>query len=241
MTSFKVRKKLYQALSGTALTPFQLRIKLLKTVAVAAFVSISTGSIGTGQAQAVTIDFEPLSVPGAGLTPIGSNYSEDGFSVSQDPSEPYKLTSINSGDFRFNGSASLFNNTVNGIITLSKNDGNLFNLSSIDLDWLNGFGQVVVDFAAVKSDLSNVFQSFNLDLSNGFETFSFGNSFNDIRSVSWQQTAPFHQFDNIVIANANPGQPVPEPITILGTLAAGGIGAALRRKSKKQAKETVEV
>ncbi|BAZ17734.1 hypothetical protein NIES4071_96140 [Calothrix sp. NIES-4071] len=36
-----------------------------------------------------------------------------------------------------------------------------------------------------------------------------------------------------------PGEPVPEPLTILGTLAAGGIGAMLRRKSKLQAKNNV--
>jgi hypothetical protein len=236
MTSFQVKKKLSQALLDTVLTPLQLRMKLIRVCAVATFIGMGTGSIGTGQAQAVTIDFEPLSVPGAGLTSIGSNYSEDGFSISQDLSEPFKLTSINSGNFRFNGSTSLFNDTPDGTITLSKNDGNLFNLSSIDLDWLNGFGQVVVDFTALNSDLSTVIKSFNLDFSNGFETFSFGNSFNNIRSVSWKQASPYHQFDNIVIADANSVQPVPEPMTILGTLAAGGIGTVLRRKSMKQAK-----
>jgi hypothetical protein len=38
-----------------------------------------------------------------------------------------------------------------------------------------------------------------------------------------------------------PGEPVPEPITILGTLAAGGIGAAMRRKAKLREKETAQV
>jgi Protein of unknown function (DUF1194) len=35
--------------------------------------------------------------------------------------------------------------------------------------------------------------------------------------------------------------PVPEPLTILGSLAAGGVGAALRRKYKQQQKGTAEV
>jgi hypothetical protein len=39
----------------------------------------------------------------------------------------------------------------------------------------------------------------------------------------------------------NPTEPVPEPITILGTLTAGGIGAVLRRKAKRQAEETAQV
>jgi hypothetical protein len=38
-----------------------------------------------------------------------------------------------------------------------------------------------------------------------------------------------------------PSEPVPEPITILGTLAAGGIGAAMRRKAKLREKETAQV
>jgi hypothetical protein len=38
--------------------------------------------------------------------------------------------------------------------------------------------------------------------------------------------------------SSQPSEPVPEPITILGTLTAGGIGAAMRRKSKQRAKAT---
>jgi hypothetical protein len=38
-----------------------------------------------------------------------------------------------------------------------------------------------------------------------------------------------------------PTEPVPEPLTILGTLAAGSIGVALRRKAKQQQKNTVEI
>ncbi|NEQ27731.1 MAG: PEP-CTERM sorting domain-containing protein [Microcoleus sp. SIO2G3] len=38
-----------------------------------------------------------------------------------------------------------------------------------------------------------------------------------------------------------PTEPVPEPLTILGSLAAGGVGAALRRKYKQQQKDTAKV
>lgn len=38
-----------------------------------------------------------------------------------------------------------------------------------------------------------------------------------------------------------PSNPVPEPLTILGSLAAGSIGAALRRKYNQQQKETAKV
>jgi hypothetical protein len=38
-----------------------------------------------------------------------------------------------------------------------------------------------------------------------------------------------------------PSEPVPEPFTILGSLTAGGIGVALRRKRQQQEKETAKV
>ncbi|MBW4633265.1 MAG: PEP-CTERM sorting domain-containing protein [Iphinoe sp. HA4291-MV1] len=38
-----------------------------------------------------------------------------------------------------------------------------------------------------------------------------------------------------------PSDPVPEPLTILGSLAAGSFGVALRRKYKQQQKDTAKV
>lgn len=47
---------------------------------------------------------------------------------------------------------------------------------------------------------------------------------------------------NITLGSRPPAsQPVPEPLTILGSLAAGGVGAALRRKYKQQQKDTAKV
>ncbi|MEI2580682.1 PEP-CTERM sorting domain-containing protein [Scytonema sp. PRP1] len=42
-------------------------------------------------------------------------------------------------------------------------------------------------------------------------------------------------------STSDSSQPVPEPLTILGSLAAGGVGAALRRKYKQQQKDTAKV
>jgi Nidogen-like len=48
--------------------------------------------------------------------------------------------------------------------------------------------------------------------------------------------------DGRYLFNARNGSiAVPEPFTIVGTLAAGGIGVVLRRKSKQQAKDTAQV
>jgi PEP-CTERM motif len=38
-----------------------------------------------------------------------------------------------------------------------------------------------------------------------------------------------------------PSEPVPEPLTILGSLAAAGVGAALRRKYQQQQEDTAKV
>jgi hypothetical protein len=46
---------------------------------------------------------------------------------------------------------------------------------------------------------------------------------------------------SIATGPAVQSNPVPEPFTIVGTLAAGGIGVVLRRKSKQQAKDTAQV
>ncbi len=48
---------------------------------------------------------------------------------------------------------------------------------------------------------------------------------------------------NNLSLRSTPGnsQPVPEPFTILGSLTAGGIGVALRRKRQQQEKETAKV
>lgn len=189
---------------------------------------IAISSVDSAEALTI-IDFDPLNDPGAGLTPIGNSYIEDGFTLSQDPSELFELTSSNSGDFRFNGSTSLFNNTVNGVTTLIKNGGGLFSLNSIDLDWLNGVGFVPVNFVGTKADSSTILANFTLDQVQGFETFNFS-GFNDLVSVSWIQEPSFHQFDNIVLDS----EPVPEPLTILGTIIAGCFGVGMKRKKQSQ-------
>lgn len=58
----------------------------------------------------------------------------------------------------------------------------------------------------------------------------------------------FSNFENAVtqkigreVAPPNPGPDVPEPFTILGSLTAGGIGVALRRKRQQQEKEAAKV
>jgi len=150
-------------------------------------------------ANTIVIDFESLRIDGAGLTDVGSNYIEDDFTISKARQDFYNLYSINPRDFRWNGSTSLFNNTIYGTITLTRNGGGTFSFSSIDLDWLNDSGSVPVNFVGTKSDNSKVNAHFDLDFAKGFQTFNF-TEFTNLVSVSWIQEYDFHQFDNIVVA-----------------------------------------
>ena len=150
-------------------------------------------------ASTMVIDFESLRIDGASLTDVGSSYIEDDFTISKAIQDGINLYSINSGDYRWNGSTSLLNNTPNGTITLTQNGGGTFSLNSIDLDSLNGSYQVSVNFVGTKSDNSNIYAHFDSDSTKGFQTFNF-TEFTDLISVSWVQEPSYHQFDNIVVA-----------------------------------------
>jgi hypothetical protein len=149
-------------------------------------------------ANTIVMDFESLRIDSAGLTDVGSSYIEDNFTISKGRLDYVNLYSINSRDFRWNGSTSLFNNTISGTITLTQNGGGTFSLNSIDLDWLNGYGPVPVNFVGTKSDNSIINAHFDLDFVEGFQTFNF-TEFTNLISVSWEQEDNFHQFDNIVV------------------------------------------
>ncbi len=204
--------------------------------------AIALSSIGS--AEAVTINFDPLTTPGTDFSYYLNDpfYSEKGFTISQGGSIA-QLYPINSGDYSkynppydpYNGSTSFASDVVNGNtdIVLTKNGGGSFNLKSIDLDWLNGpgSGNVPVNFTGTYANGGTIQANFLLDTSKGFETFDF-TGFEKLSSVSWkQEKSPstllgYHHFDNIVL------EPVPEPVTILGTLVAGALGIGIKRKQK---------
>jgi hypothetical protein len=100
---------------------------------------------------------------------------------------------------------------------------------------------------AIGSDIFSIIgyaSDFVVSLSSG-DTFTF-NSFNypnpsfaglisdtPISSITFKAVNGFTEIDNFTFGKANT-QPVPEPLTILGTLTAAGFGVTLRRKQKQQ-------
>ena len=139
----------------------------------------------------------------------GTQYSEDGFTISSNGD--MLLATYGTQQERYSGSTALFENAFPGQVTLSKDDGGAFSLTSINLAELIGDGAGDVTFVGQLSGGGETSQTFTLDgIAFEQETFFFDKSFGNVSSVSWVLGSPFHQFDDIVF-----GDPV-DPGGLLG-------------------------
>lgn len=175
---------------------------------------IALGAIAAG-ASAQTIDFQALEMNDAGIHDWGYVYQEDGYTLFHDQSEPFEFRTFGTQSSAYPGSTALFNNTVNGVTELVKDDGGAFSLFSIELSNLNGQGPVTVNFSGFLN--GNLVATDSFTTSNQFgnilEEFVFNPDFANVDHVTWVQESPFHQFDNITVA------PIPAP----GTLAVAAL------------------
>ncbi|WP_017653569.1 PEP-CTERM sorting domain-containing protein [Fortiea contorta] len=74
----------------------------------------------------------------------------------------------------------------------------------------------------------------------GFVFLNNGSDFSQLTTTAWQTFIGDGVDDTAFKASFN-AQPVPEPLTILGTMTAAGLGVAMRRKQKQQQKATTKV
>jgi hypothetical protein len=251
MTRFKVRRKLRKACSkakylatGTlgigqgngSHIAFSTYVKQ-STMKVGAFSLIGiAGVFYTIPSQAVVINLNDFS----GWEKIGDVSVNDGTAslttgaTSDTDIEQFLGLASESLD-NFNNINATFGSAIKQTITVNAGDSIDFNWSFKTTDYLpfNDFSFYTIGSSIYKlADVSSVGNygqkesttSFSVQ-SPGTYTIGFG---------------VINAGDNGVSSNLNVGTPVPEPLTILGSLAAGGVGAALRRKYKQQ-KDTAKV
>ena len=190
----------------------------MKKLTMACFVALAS-LIG---AQADVIDFQALEQINGGVNYIGTSYTEDGWNITKDPGEPFDFAVWGTQAAFYSGSTALFNDTIGGMNRLEHGGLSVFNLTSIDLDWLVG-NVVTVTFTGFLNGGGTVQQQFTTDGANGLETFNF-TGFTNLTKVEWLQEFGFHQYDNINVSV------VPEPATVIALMAGLGLLVARRRK-----------
>lgn len=201
--------------------------KIIKFITIIVIGTLA--SIGFSQNLSATVlDFESLLINNNSVNFHGDSYSEDGFTIDETGSRP--LGTFGTLESRFVNSTALFADSIGGTLTLTQDGGGPFSLFSIDLNELNGSSVASVDFTGITSTNAIVNQTFVLDgVKSTFETFFFNLVFSDLTEVSWVQSSPFHQFDNITL-NVSA---VPLPPAVIAFISAMmGIGFLVRRKKK---------
>jgi hypothetical protein len=227
MTRFQVRKKLKTIGFGESMTGVQIRSRVINYLPVACTVATlvvaATANLNVESAQAVGIGIDHTeyweqenqkkSVPA-----IDDNLLTEGDSwiLEDEPDDVNVIArTINGRDLIGSKKYRYEFNLVDPVSVLA-NVGYLFGL-----DWFMRRKGIYRDWETTSYDFgSSNNRSYRRRLNKGYD--------NGLE-------------DKLTFEPTGNNQPVPEPITILGTLAAGGIGVALRRKSKKQAEETVEI
>ncbi|MBW4450209.1 MAG: PEP-CTERM sorting domain-containing protein [Spirirestis rafaelensis WJT71-NPBG6] len=240
MTRFQVRKKLLKASTGKTLTGFSLRKKLLKAGFVATFTVLGAATFSTGQAHAVVVTFDDL--PGfADSIPQGyAGLNWDNF----DSLNPVVFDAQSSG--YGNGTVSTPNVAFNAFgdpAAISVNSGKFdFNSTYLTGAWNNGLnilvegflgGQSLYSKTVIVNSTSPTLLNFDFLGIDNLKFTSFGGT-----NAGYDGDGTHFAMDNFTY---NQTKPVPEPFTILGSLTAGGIGVALRRKRQQQEKETAKV
>ena len=162
-------------------------------------------------ADSIIIDFESLRQINAEVHHHGAEYFEDGFRLSArhfEPGNPWRFNTLGTLRPEFTGSTTLFNGVSQGEAILTRADGGVFDLISIDLyempslspgglTAVNG-GPFHLEFFALRQDGSSLTTTFLVDNFLTPTTYMF-TGFTDVVSVNWFHGPITHQFDNIAV------------------------------------------
>jgi hypothetical protein len=214
---------------------FNRKSGALMTLRLPCVVASLFGTLALGAplaAAPITIDFEDLRTDGAVASVVGPTYSYAGFTLTSVPfpeaGPDSWFNSWGTLSNEFSGSTALTNCCAQDSTVLTRTDGGVFNLQSIDLSEIRGFnsdgtqadlglGSVTFVGTTINGSMVSYTATFvQFPTVTGVELAGFTN----LLSVSWQQgpggvAGPTHQFDNITV------EAVPEPTTLV--LLVGGL------------------
>ena len=180
---------------------------------------------GFVSANSIVIDFQSLEHEDAEFVTFGSQFSEDGFLLTEGNGE--QMGTVGTLESRFSGSTAVAGVSSSALYILTRQGGGSFDLQSIDLaEFSTTEGEPIsVNFTGILSDGNVASQSFSLDgTAFAAETFTFDSSFDSVVALVWQQSSPGHQFDNIVISQ------IPEPSSFVILSAVAVLASSRRRR-----------
>jgi len=203
----------------------ELEMKLKRAVL---FVLLAWGF----RAHPATLIFDDLvASTGSSATAIGHSYTAGGFTLSATSSQFYVFGPDSA---QWTGSPGLTLFAVGGQIELSRLDGMLFDLQSIDLSRGDSNRSLIpVSFTGYFANGTTTQSTYFFPdaVTGRNDSFFFGSEFSGLTKAVWFQGAEWHQFDNIHLAIS-----VPEPgmLTLLVVALLGlflrGYGGSLRSK-----------
>jgi ELWxxDGT repeat protein len=173
-------------------------------------VATLTGSIADASASSgvVHIDFEELAHSGSGVGPSFNQFHSHGFTFTGYSAalgvggDAQALTSMGSNTpSAYPGSAGLVNRFFDGTTLLTADNGQPFDLLSLDLSESNrdlANANRTITLVGTRSDSSTVSRSITTDGTFGFQTVLFSN-FTDLVSVHWRNVSSVH-IDNVRLA-----------------------------------------